>query len=307
MSAFEEKVSYRGIPIVMTVDEGAQRETYTPIPGPINRDTTIWGEHNSYSGVMELDYNETKTFEKLWNLARSEKFHKKLVGAAQEMFDQIAHLIPHDQFSAQEPKNLSPAQQEEFVDFLLSPKGLKMAKREDGSQVINYAAAICRHAGIPHYDENITYMNHGYNHRIFGFSETGAELTNKDNEAIEKGLKELWCYVNASVFDLHAPDYSVHGVPIRENISFGDKNSPSEFKEIEASINKLVENKNGDYTVTVPYASGEGYPGTPAKIKFDPKNKIVLYAKDANEASDLAIFWSRLGQRVNIARINERE
>ena len=237
---------------------------------------------------------------------RTDKFYKKLVGAAQEMFDQIAHLVPHDQFSPKDPRKLSAAPRKEFVDFLLSPDGLKLAEREDGSQVINYAAEICKVAGIPHYDETIPYMLKGHNHRVFGFSETGAKLTKQENAELKKGLKDLWCLVNSCIYDLHAPTHSEHGVPLRENVNFGDKNSPPEFKAIEKSIDMLRANKKGDYTVTVPYATNDENSGSPSKIKFNAKHKITLHVKTANDASELAIFWNRLGQKVDIAHVNER-
>ena len=166
---------------------------------------------------------------------------------------------------------------------------------------------ICCTAGIPHYDENLPYMLKGYDHRVFGFSETGKKLTKAEDAIVQRGLEDLWCVVNSCVFDLIAPTHFESMVPLRHNVNFGDPNSPPEFKAIEKSIDRLIANKSGDYSVTVRYAVDDENSGTPAKVKFDDKKHLEFYVKTANEASELAVFWSKFGQKADVQRVKERE
>ena len=309
MANFSETVAYRGIPVGFEISGYVEWEDFAPMAGSVQRHTVVYGADDGDPAGPSYYYDEKKTLETLRELAGNGKFYQNLIDDAQGLYDRVADKVPMEQFNPETPAQLSEKDRQAFIDVYLSPAGLEWTTRkdEDSPDIIEYITNICSGAEIPFYNEDVMYMHDGINHRILGFSVDGREFSTRDNEVIQAGLKDFHSYVNGSIFDIRSPTSdAVIGIPDSRGLKFDDPDSCVPIKEIEADINSLINNKNGDYSITVPYAhspksSSDRY------VTFDPDKKITLRVKTLREATDLAIYWSEFGQSVEPHRIKEKE
>ena len=310
MSEIDEKRAYKGIPIALVLDEDADWPNFAPIAGPIQPHTLVYNPYER-GFTSETCLDDDKTLSSLIELARQEKFYNKLVANAQGLFDEVVGLNPHcrklGNFNPKNPGKLTPAEREEFVESLLEPgEGFRWLVNEHTDGMFDYVTLICGHGDIPHYSEEVTYMLKAAEHRIAGFSADGSELSKADREKIKKDLEGFFCYVNGSIFNIVAPTHMIYGLAENKGLTMGDADNSAPIKEIEASVDKLLAKRSGDYEVTVPYAREVDDPAR-SDLIFDPNEKITLYAKTAKEASRLAVYWDKFGQEIDVKRVRENE
>ena len=309
MVNFSKTVAYRGIPIGFKINDSAEWGDFLPMAGPVEKHTVIYAADNVHPRRPSYYYDRNKTLESLRRLARQGNFYKNLINDTQDLYDDLADKIPVEQFEPGNSARLSENERKEFIDIYLSPAGVVWISPESEdchAYIIEYVSDICVRAEIPHYDEYIYHKPDLTNHRVLGFSTDGSEITAQDHDMILAGFKDFYSYVYGEVYDIFSPSGPVSAIPYMRGLQFNDPDSCDSIKKIETGIDGLLNNKNGDYGLTVPYAHSPKSLSE-CHVTFDPDQTITLRFKTLKEAKDLANYWSEFGQSIEPQRIKEKE
>ena len=308
MSNSYDKKAHKGVPIGIHVNDYMVWDEFSPDVGPIKDNTILLEEADGHPGGTYSTYDAEDTLKILWGLAKSFPFRDNLHVSAKEVYDKCAESFPEKDFFKNTNKSaMNDEQIDNFINTLLSAEGLSWFQNYNKGNVTNYVEFICENAEIPYLTETLLEMHKGFEQKVLGFSSTGKKIKKEEKSQFNKKCHEAYCWINSYIYDIDSPDHREIGVILDSPFEFGEKGNIPQIKNIESSVEKLLSNKNGDYVVTVPYATNDDNSSGPCNIVFDNKRTLKIYVKNPKDAADLAIYWEKFNQSVEIEKLNEKE